>query len=488
MIFNSFEFLIFFFVVTIIYFALPHKYRWFHLLISSCIFYMYAIPVYILVLFLTIIIDYIAGRAIEQAQGHKRKLLLVVSIICNVGILAFFKYYNFFTDNINSLLHIITPASKGFSLLNILLPIGLSFHTFQAMSYIIEVYRGTQKAERNFGIYALYVMFYPQLVAGPIEPPQHILHQFYERHNPDYDNISAGIRRMLWGMFKKVVIADRLAIVADQIYDSPSQYSGVAVVLGTVFFSFQLYCDFSGYCDIALGAARVMGFRLTENFNHPNMAVSVSDYWRRWHLSLSKWFTQYVYFPLGGNRVSKWKGYRNLAIVMLLSGFWHGANWTFIIWGGIHAFYLIFANYTANARGKLNEFIGITKLPLLNRLWQQVVTFSLVSFSRIFFRATSLSDGWMMVKKLGQIPGEIAMVFKTHSIAFLHLPPISEIRLGFIVIVFLVVAGVVETRFDFITRMRSSPAAFRWTMYFSSLLIMFYFGVFDRHRFIYFQF
>lgn len=487
MIFNSFEFLVFFFIVTILYFSLPHKFRWFHLLISSCIFYMYAIPVYILILFLTIIIDYIAGITIEGASGRKRKLFLVISIISNVGILAFFKYYNFFADNLNVLLHLAAP-SKNIPLLNIILPIGLSFHTFQAMSYTIEVYRGNQKAERNFGVYALYVMFYPQLVAGPIEPPQHILYQFYEKHKPDYENISSGIRRMMWGMVKKVVIADRVAIIADQIFDNPTHYSGTVVALGAVFFSFQIYCDFSGYCDIALGAAKVMGFRLTENFNQPNMAVSVSDYWRRWHMSLSKWFTQYVYFPLGGNRVGKFRANFNLMFVMLLSGFWHGANWTFIIWGCMHGFFLIFANYTSGIRGQINDFIGISRLPTLNRLWQQLVTFSLVTFSRIFFRSNTVGDALIMIKKLPGIPLEILKVFKTHKIAFLHMPSLTQIGMSIAVIVFLIISGILEVNYNFSKKFKNMPALVRWSVYFSTLVVLFYFGVFDRHRFIYFQF
>src|ERR1700733_11967588 len=263
MLFNSLPFLVFFPVVTLLYFLLPHKWRWLHLLAASCIFYMYFIPVYILILIFTIIIDYIAGIMIEKAEGRRRKLFLVMSVCANVGVLAFFKYYNFFLANINEV------AGSSFPLLPIILPIGLSFHTFQAMSYTIEVYRGRFPAERHFGIYSLYVMFYPQLVAGPIERPQNILPQMHEKKRFEYDNATEGRKLMMWGMFKKVVIADRLVKLTDPVFNHPRDYTPLALLLATVFFSFQIFCDFSDYSDIALGSARVMGFRLMVNFNKP---------------------------------------------------------------------------------------------------------------------------------------------------------------------------------------------------------------------------
>jgi len=323
MLFNSLEFLIFFPIVTLLFFLLPHRFRWFHLLVASCI------PVYIFILFLTIIIDYIAGILIENTKGRKRKLYLIISLISNIGVLAIFKYFNFFIDNTNELLYSIgiTTTSSYLPILNIILPIGLSFHTFQAMSYTIEVFRGNQKAEHHFGIYALYVMFYPQLVAGPIERPQNVLHQFHERHYFSRQNLIDGLRLMLWGLFKKVVIADRAAQYVNIVYGNPENYHYLNLVIATLLFSIQIYCDFSGYSDMALGAAKTMGFDLTVNFRRPYFAKNIQDFWSRWHISLSTWFRDYLYIPLGGNRKGVIKRYMNTILVFVVSGFWHGASW-----------------------------------------------------------------------------------------------------------------------------------------------------------------
>src|ERR1035437_5555581 len=277
MLFNSIPFLIFFPVVTLLYFLLPHKFRWFLLLAASCFFYMFFKPEYILILAFTIVIDYFAGILLEnEPDKRKRKKYLVMSIIANIGVLAFFKYYNFLNSNITGMA-LLFGAKNPIPYLSWLLPIGLSFHTFQAMSYTIEVYRGNQKAERHFGIYALYVMFYPQLVAGPIERPQNLLHQFREKYYYDYDRVLEGLKLMLWGLFKKIAIADRLAIYVNAVYNNPGQHNGKSFALATFFFAFQIYCDFSGYSDIAIGIAKVMGFKLMTNFNRPYFAVNISE-------------------------------------------------------------------------------------------------------------------------------------------------------------------------------------------------------------------
>ncbi|MEO6135767.1 MAG: MBOAT family O-acyltransferase, partial [Ginsengibacter sp.] len=307
------------------------------------------VPVYIFILFFTIIIDYIAGIVIENSNNKKRKTFLVLSIIANVGVLAFFKYYNFFTDNFNDLLYSLNIHTYSVPILDIILPIGLSFHTFQAMSYTIEVYRGKQKAERHFGIYSLYVMFYPQLVAGPIERPQNLIHQFKEKHSFSSQNLLDGLRLMLWGFFKKLVIADRLSQYVDIVYNNPNDYHYLNLIIATILFSIQIYCDFSGYSDIAIGAAKSMGFHLMTNFNRPYFSKNIQEFWKRWHISLSTWFKDYLYISLGGNRVGIKRMYLNVAIVFLLSGFWHGANWTYIIWGALHTVfiitYMLFHNY-----------------------------------------------------------------------------------------------------------------------------------------------
>ncbi len=387
MLFNSVEFLLFFPIVTILYFLTPHNLRWFVLLLASCIFYMFFIPVYILILIFTIIIDYVAGIMIEQTEKHKKKFL-ILSIIANVGVLAIFKYFNFLAVNINSV------ADKDIvPLLNIILPIGLSFHTFQAMSYTIEVYRGNQKAERHFGIYALYVMFYPQLVAGPIERPQNILPQFRVKHKFNIDLLYSGLRLMLWGLFKKVVVADRLSIYVDAVYNDPTTYSNyLNIFIAFIFFSIQIYCDFSGYSDIAIGAARVMGIDLMVNFNRPYLSKNIREFWTRWHISLSTWFRDYFYIPLGGNRVKKSRLYFNIAIVFLLSGLWHGANWTFVVWGGLHAVFIIATTAFGKYFFKKSNFI--------NNIVSTLITFSVVTIAWVFFRASNFNEAFLLLKNL----------------------------------------------------------------------------------------
>jgi alginate O-acetyltransferase complex protein AlgI len=478
MLFNSFEFLLFFPVVTIIYFLLPHKFRWFHPFV----------PIYILILLGTIIIDYIAGIMIENASGAQRKWFLVMSIVANVGVLAFFKYYNFFVGNINyisGLAHI----NSYVPLLNILLPIGLSFHTFQAMSYTIEVYRGNQKAERHFGIYSLYVMFYPQLVAGPIERPQNLLYQFHAKHKFEYENLVKGMRLILWGLVKKVVIADRLAISVDQIFDHPTQNSGIVFAIGILFFTFQIFCDFSGYSDIAIGTARVMGFHLMTNFNMPYHSRSISEFWRRWHISLSTWFRDYLYISLGGNRVSIPRMYFNLFFVFLISGFWHGANWTFIIWGSLHGIYLVSAMLTRPIREKINKRTGIERVHWLNNTTDVLINFTLVAFAWIFFRANNIKDGFYIARKLGAVPHELVTIFLTRKVAFLKLPSILNVLMPcFGLILFLEIAHIMQLKYHLKDTFGNKPLLIRWSLYFSGMAAIYILGVHDKHQFIYFQF
>ena len=404
MLFNSLHFLFFFIIVTSLYFAIPYSKRWVLLLVSSCYFYMAFVPIYILILGFTIVIDYFAGIYIRDAEGKRRKLLLVFSLVANIGVLAVFKYYNFLNENFSFLLHGF-GLSNPIPYLSILLPIGLSFHTFQAMSYTIEVYRGHQEPERHFGIYSLYVMFYPQLVAGPIERPQNLLHQFREKYDFEYTRVVDGLKLMLWGIFKKLVIADRLAIYVDTVYNNPEQHNGSTLILATIFFAVQIYCDFSGYSDIAIGAARVMGFKLMTNFNRPYFARNISEFWKRWHISLSTWFKDYLYIYLGGNRVSIPRWYFNLFIVFLVSGLWHGANWTYIIWGALNGFYLVFALVSHKFRNKMNHLTGIEKSPWLNRFLQISITFLLSCFAWIFFRANHVTDAFLIIKKMATSSG-----------------------------------------------------------------------------------
>jgi alginate O-acetyltransferase complex protein AlgI len=496
MLFNSLQFLVFFPVVTLIYFLLPHTWRWLHLLIASCIFYMYFIPIYILILIFTIIIDYIAGIMIENASGRRRKAFLVMSIVANVGVLALFKYYNFFTANINELFHTTGLTTTTLPLLNIILPIGLSFHTFQAMSYTIEVYRGNFPAERHFGIYALYVMFYPQLVAGPIERPQNILPQIHEKHHFEYNNVTDGLKQMMWGMFKKVVIADRLVKFTDPVFNHPHDYSPLVLLLGAIFFSFQIFCDFSGYSDIALGSAKVMGFRLMKNFDKPYHSKDISEFWKRWHISLSSWFRDYLYFSLGGNRVSIPRWYFNLFFVFLVSGFWHGANWTFIAWGALHGFYLVFAIVSAKTRNKLNQLTGITRVPWLFAMTQILITYSLVTFAWIFFRANTIKDALYIAGRIPVALGTIArLLFTGHLsgssiMAAVGNQPLYmyDLVLSFLLILFLEAVHLFQRKHNILDYVKQKPIYIRWAIYYIFVGIILFFGVYENHTFIYFQF
>lgn len=477
MLFNSFEFFIFFPLVTIIYFLLPHKYRWLHLLLASCYFYMAFIPIYILILFFTIIIDYIAGIVIENAEGAKRKTFLIISLVSNIGVLAVFKYYNFFIDNVNAAVHLINPSAE-IPFLNIILPIGLSFHTFQAMSYTIEVYRGNFKAERHFGIYALYVMFYPQLVAGPIERPQNVLPQFHKKHEPDPVAIASGLKLIVWGLFKKMVIADNLAAYVDKVYAAPGDFMGFPALIAVIFFSFQIYCDFSGYTDIARGTARVMGIDLMKNFNFPYFAKSISEFWGRWHISLSSWFRDYLYIPLGGNRVSIPVWCRNILIVFLLSGLWHGANWTFIIWGGLHGIYLLFGRFKDAVIFKGRKPATSPVLDILN----MATVFVLVTFGWIFFRAASFNDA-------------IAMIYScTHGFNFAapgittNLVSTASFFVCILSIGVLLLSEYLMFRYDFHQKIFNSKPAFRFSAYILLCLCIVIFGIFNKNSFIYFQF
>lgn len=484
MLFNSLHFLLFFIVITALYFSLSQSKRWMLLLAGSCYFYMAFVPVYILILGFTIVVDYFAGILIENSTGKQRKLYLLYSIVANIGVLAVFKYYNFFNDNFSALMQGLgMPFS--FPYLSILLPIGLSFHTFQAMSYTIEVYRGHQKAERHFGIYSLYVMFYPQLVAGPIERPQNLLPQFHASHEFDYARVTSGLRLMAWGLFKKVVIADRLAIAVDTVYSNPERYNSVGLIIATIFFTYQIYCDFSGYSDMAIGAARVMGFRLMTNFNNPYQSSSIGEFWKRWHISLSTWFKDYLYISLGGNRVPVPRWYYNLLIVFLVSGLWHGANWTFVAWGAIHGVYLIGGLLTGGIRGNIRKILHLDRIPLLSVL----TTFGLVAFAWIFFRANSMSDAiYIAIHSITGIPDVIHRAL-THQTVYQNLGLSTSFMVLMVCsIILLETVHFYHNKYNLAIVFRRLPTPVRWAFYYAIVLAIIFFGVFENRQFIYFQF
>ncbi len=470
MLFNSLLFLLFFLIVTPVYYLLPHRARWVWLLAASCYFYMYFKPVYILIIFFTIIVDYCAGILIEKSEGRKRKLYLILSLAANIGVLAFYKYFNFLAQNINFIGS--SFRAPEIPLLNFILPIGLSFHTFQAMSYTIEVYRGNQIAERHLGIYSLYVMFYPQMVAGPIERPQHVLPQLHRVNKYNNKNLLTGIFLMLVGLFKKVVIADRLGLYVDPLFANLHAHSALDMMVGIFFFAFQIYCDFSGYSDIAVGAALTLGIELMRNFNYPFTSTSVTEYWRRWHISLSTWLSDYVFTPILINKRNWGKGavYFALLVTFLISGLWHGAGWPFIIWGLLHAVAMCYEVYTKKRRSRLAKKAP----PLLYQNLSVVFTFMYLLFAWIFFRAHTVQDAFFM---LGHI-----VTFNNMTYTAAGLMNVKEIFYCLLIIA-LLMAGEKSVY-------KISNLGIPQKIYASIVLIIlcYFLGVFNEAQFIYFQF
>jgi alginate O-acetyltransferase complex protein AlgI len=399
--FVSVSFFIFFPLVTIAYFLTPYRWRWALLLVASSVFYMAFVPAYILVMLWLITVDYIVGIQIEKSEGVRRTHWFLLSIISLVGILFVFKYFNFFNANIQLLAEFL-GWNYSLGLLTLALPLGLSFHTFQSLSYVVEIYRRKFSAEKHFGKYALYVLFYPQLVAGPIERPQHLLPQLHAAYDFDYDRVKMGLLRMVWGFFKKMVVADRLAIVVDHVFANPAAFDGPQLLLASVFFTLQLYFDFSAYCDIALGASQVMGFKLMENFNRPFYAQTVADFWRRWHISLSSWFRDYFFLPLAfaWRRLGFWGIPLATLLTFLVTGFWHGANWTYGIFGLMNGAYIVLGQLTGKYRERVAVSIGLSKVPRFHTGLKVCIVFCLFVSSCIFFRAEDAQTGWYVLTHL----------------------------------------------------------------------------------------
>ncbi len=471
MLFNSLHFILLFFPVAVTgYYLLPHRFRWFWLLVLSAYFYMSFVPYDILILAVTILVDYGAGLVICKKSGAERRMWLMLSIVANVSFLAFFKYFAFLRDN---LLQIGRFAGYDITIpaLSIVLPIGLSFHTFQSMSYTIEVYRGNQEPERHLGIFALYVLFFPQLVAGPIERPQNLLHQFRERHYFDYDGVTSGMKLIVWGLFQKMVIADRLAVTVDRIYAHPNEFGGLTLALATVLFAFQIFCDFAGYSDVAIGTAQVLGFKLMTNFRQPYLARSVAEFWKRWHISLSTWFRDYLYLPLGGNRKGPWRHMVNVLIVFAVSGLWHGADWKFVIWGALNGVFVVMAGL----RPPGSRDTASRQAPAVVR---RVATFALVCCTWVFFRAGSLREAFTILGRIFSLqPGDVvSSIGKAPLIIALGL-------VGFAILGHLVREGY-RVR-ELISR---QPAWLRWSVYSAALTGILLLGEFHSRDFIYFQF
>ncbi len=402
MTFNSIEFLIFYPIVLALYFILPRAARWPMLLVASYFFYMCYNPALVVLILGTTIVSWVCSLLSEKTNRKwLKRLYLTLTLIASLGVLFFYKYFDFLSTSITGLI----DKTADPVLLNLALPVGISFYTFQTLSYVIDVYRGDIKCERNFFFYALFVSFFPQLVAGPIERPGNLIPQLNRGNKWNKDDAIKGAKHMLVGFFKKICVADTISVAVNAVYNNAAEATTLSVILATVLFAVQIYCDFSGYTDIAIGCARIMGIRLMKNFDHPYSATTIKEFWSRWHISLSTWFKDYLYIPLGGSRCKKWRHLMNLFIVFLVSGLWHGANWTFVLWGALHGVYQIIGNLTAKPRRALINKCGFEEKSLPVRIFRTVITFALVSFAWIFFRANTLDEAFYLVKMLGSFKG-----------------------------------------------------------------------------------
>ncbi|HEY4046608.1 MAG TPA: MBOAT family O-acyltransferase [Acidobacteriaceae bacterium] len=481
MLFNSFQFLFFFVLVWVLFLTTRGTTRKVILLIASYYFYMCWSTRYIFVIWGITLIDYVAGIQIEKAaEPHLRRFYLGLSLFCNIGLLFFFKYFNFLLGSASTAAHFLGLRYDP-PLLSIILPVGLSFHTFQAMSYTIEVYRRKVPAEKRLLEYALYVAFFPQMVAGPIERPNQLLPQFHREPSITFDGVRSGLAQALWGLFKKIVIADNVSEFVKLIYSAPRHYDGAELLLATTLFSLQIYCDFSGYTDMALGLARMMGYELVINFRQPYFSRSVGEFWRRWHISLSTWFRDYVYIPLGGSRVSPPRHWFNLMVTFVVSGLWHGANWTFIAWGFLHGAYLIVAQSLSPAAEKLGRALRAERFPRLVSGLKIAVTFALVTIAWIYFRASTVADAWFVTWHLLPLGRLDPFVLKVGGFTRATAPYLALLILSMFIVEWWIAHP------EQAPRIWSSPK-FRALCYNACIYCIVFLGFFGHRDFIYFQF
>ena len=485
--FNSIHFIIFFIIVLTIYFSISYRYRWVLLLFSSYYFYMCWKPEYVfLIIFSTIIDYYCAIKMGDNNNRKKRKPYLLISIFTNLGLLFFFKYFNFFNQSFNDFFNYFNIFYNT-PVFDVLLPVGISFYTFQTLSYTIDVYKGNKKPEKHLGIFAVYVSFFPQLVAGPIEKSTHFLPQLNKNYDFDYLRFKEGSLLMIWGFFKKIVIADRLAVLVNTVYNNPTDYQGITLIIATIFFAFQIYCDFSAYSDIAIGAAKIMGYNLIQNFNLPYLSKSIGEFWRRWHISLGAWFKEYVYLPLGGKRVDLSMRMRNIILVFVISGLWHGANWTFIIWGALHSLFMTLSIMFRKITTMFFNDFDIYFNNICFNFFKVIFTFILVDFAWIFFRANSLKDAIYIIKNIFIID---LNVFSDKSLHNLGLDE-KDLYLSILLIIFLIIVQLYQKRMSIIDWILSKNIFLRWSIYFIAIYSIFIFGYYaqgDSSQFIYFQF
>ncbi|CAM4415103.1 MBOAT family O-acyltransferase [Zobellia nedashkovskayae] len=480
MLFNSIDFAVFLPIVFILYwfiFCKSIKAQNFLIVVASYFFYGWWDWKFLSLIAFSTLIDYSIGVGLsKENRPSKRKILLWISIIVNLGFLGFFKYYNFFLDNFISAFSFFGYSINGSSL-NIILPVGISFYTFQTLSYTIDVYRKQLKPTKDFIAFSAFVCFFPQLVAGPIERATHLLPQFYKKRKFKYSLAVDGMRQILWGLFKKIVIADNCAEYANQIFNNSNEFSGSSLLLGAIFFTFQIYCDFSGYSDIAIGTSRLFGFDLMKNFAFPYFSRDIAEFWRSWHISLSTWFRDYLYIPLGGSRGGTWMKIRNTFIIFLVSGFWHGANWTFIIWGGLNALYFL----PLLLSGKNRQNLGVTAegkiLPSIKEIFQIGSTFILTVLAWVFFRAENISHALNYLKGI-------------FDMSFFSKPQIFPTTILSLLTIFIFIEWLQREKnhgLEIYGNGLLKNRYIRWIAYICIIIVIFSFGG-SQQEFIYFQF
>ena len=482
MFFNSIDFAIFLPIVFLLYWFVTNKnlkLQNFLIVVASYFFYGWWDWRFLSLILFSTLVDYSVGRKLRTEENQtKRMILLWTSIFVNIGFLGFFKYYNFFLDNFITAFSFFGTEIKVNSL-NIILPVGISFYTFQTLSYTIDVYKRKLEPTQDFIAFAAFVSFFPQLVAGPIERATHLLPQFYKKRTFDYKYAVDGMRQILWGLFKKIVIADNCAEFANQIFNNSNDMNGSTLVLGALFFTFQIYGDFSGYSDIAIGTSRLFGFDLMRNFNFPYFSRDIAEFWRRWHISLSTWFRDYLYIPLGGSRGGTWMKVRNTFIIFIVSGFWHGANWTFIVWGALNAIYFLPLLLTKNNRNNLGSIAHGRNLPNIREFSFMLLTFSLTVFAWIFFRANNIGHA------LNYITG----IF---SSSLFSIPKFTDMTGGLITIILVLLFTLIEWKgregqYAIAHLGLKWKRPLRYAMYYAIIIAIYWFGG-NQQQFIYFQF
>ncbi|KAB8152141.1 MBOAT family protein [Kordia sp. TARA_039_SRF] len=487
MFFNSLDFAIFFPIVFVLYwfFSKNLRQRNIFILAASYFFYGFWNWKFLSLIIISSFVDYFIGKELYKTEAKKkRKLLLYGSLLVNLGFLIYFKYFNFFIESFVDAFNLFGKELQ-IETLNIILPVGISFYTFQTLSYTIDIYKGKLKPTNDIVAFFTFVAFFPQLVAGPIERASHLLPQFFKKYTFNYEQVKSGIILMLWGLFKKMVIADRLALLVNETYNNVGSYSGIEFIIGTIFFAFQIYCDFSGYSDIAIGISRTMGFDLMKNFERPYFSKSITEFWRRWHISLSTWFRDYVYIPLGGSRNGKYRTYFNLFMVFFISGIWHGAAMTFVIWGAIHGIIIVLEKATGKFRKKMFASIHLTKDNVFGKIFFITITFVIVCFAWIFFRANSLSDSMVIIEQIfsfGSSGKSVVSELGLNQVEFYA-------SLAFIV--FMLSFEWSHKKWNLSALLQQQNIFIRWSVYTISaiaIIILGVYGSFNESEFIYFQF